>query len=151
MCVRYAYRALCNGLESDQRERDREQAERAKVRRLEGEHDDAALCALYAQRERVNAWKRQPREQRERLLLDVLGDELVTIGELTQRMRDQLPLLVQSEVAYLVKCLFTSGQLDRVPEQFRGRVRYRYFRKHKLDGPIAELERAFHDDSETVA
>jgi len=43
------------------------------------------------------------------------------------------------------------GQLDRAVEPYRGRMRYRYFVRRELAGPIVDLERAFHDDGETVS
>jgi hypothetical protein len=47
--------------------------------------------------------------------------------------------------------MWRAGQLEREAEPFNGRhVRYRYSGKRGLEGPIAGLERVYHDD-EAVA
>ena len=104
------------------------------------------------------AWKRMPRERRETLVLHVLGDDRLVIREITGRMNAELGYpqsegesrvraLYGSEVTNLVKRLWREGQLEREAETFKvNHTRYRYSRRRGLDGPIADLERAFRDD-----
>jgi len=116
-----------------------------------------------AMEESQKVWGRLPRERRETLLLHVLGDEQLIIREVTDRMNRELgcpqrknewkPTAVYpGNVTALIKRLWRGGQLERLPETFnKTHTRYRYFRSRVLDGPIADLERAYEDDSEAVA
>jgi hypothetical protein len=111
-------------------------------------------------RERRKQWRATPRDQRENLLLHVLGDERLTTGELAARMNRELDgdhsdgrlqTVASSDVGNLARRMFRDGQIEREPETFRNKLRYRYTRKRGLAGPIADLERAYHDDGEAVA
>jgi hypothetical protein len=124
--------------------------------RQRSEADDARRVAAErneAWRERCERWKQAPWAWRESLLFDVLGLDRMTIGELTERIEWRLTpvgeepqvTVYESDVRNLVKRMVARGQLDRAGEPFRGRLRYRYFRKRALEGPIADLERAYHD------
>ena len=105
-------------------------------------------------------WQQMPRERREALLFQALGDERSVIRELTDRMNRELGYprvegayrvraLYGNEVGSLVKRLWRSGQLDRDAEIFNvNHMRYRYFRKRRLDGAIADLERAYNATSD---
>jgi hypothetical protein len=44
--------------------------------------------------------------------------------------------------------MYHHRELDRLGEPFKGKVRYRYFRRG-LEGPIVDLERAFHEHSDS--
>ena len=97
-----------------------------------------------------NAWRRTRTEQREALLLRVLGDDRLVIREMAARMNAELGYTEEGaravgeyEARPLVTRMFRAGQLDRVEERFKNKPRYRYFRKQTLDGPIAELERTY--------
>jgi hypothetical protein len=103
-------------------------------------------------RECRNAWKRIPAERRESLVLQVLGAERLIIRELASRMNNEMGWaesrpgnIHESDVRPVVRRMLHADQLERVAEPFKGSVRYRYFRKQGLDGPIAGLERAYHD------
>lgn len=111
---------------------------------------------LLAARERQAAWRRSPKERREGLVLQVLGDERLTISELTERLeaklnpeREKYGTVYDSAVRALAMQMLAAGQLEREGEEFRGRLRYRFFRKAGLSGPIADLERVYNDDGET--
>jgi hypothetical protein len=47
--------------------------------------------------------------------------------------------------------MVASGQLDHVREESGSQIRSRYFRRDGLAGPIADLERVYHDDDEAVS
>lgn len=100
-------------------------------------------------RARERAWRNKPRDERERLVLEALRDDSLTMLELLERMRAELPEfdLYDSKIRPLVTGLVKGGELDRRPDpRWNGRVRWLYFRARDLKGPIADLERAFHDD-----
>lgn len=112
--------------------------------------EDAERIRLFElQRERRQEWQRSPWAYREGALFDVLADERLTISELTERL--ELHGLYASDVRTLLRRMVERRQLEREPEPFRGKVRYRYFQRRGLEGPIADLERAFHNDGETAA
>lgn len=100
------------------------------------------------------AWRRSPIEYRENVVLNALGDERLPIGELTARVNAQLggtagDVVYDSGVQSLCYRLLAAGQLGREHEPTeRTRPRWRYFRRRDLAGPIADLERAYHDDRE---
>lgn len=98
-------------------------------------------------RARVDGWQKRPRVERERFIMDALGERHLTIREVTKRLGDALPEhhIYQGNVTGLISRMWKAGELDREPEMYRNRTRYRYFRKVTLEGPIAELDRAFHD------
>jgi hypothetical protein len=101
-------------------------------------------------RERRDVWAGTPRERRESLLFQVLGDERLILRELTSRMNAELgtpdhgphSAVYQGHVRSLVMRMFHAGQLERAGETFKNKPRWRYFRKRGLDGPIVDLERA---------
>lgn len=116
-------------------------------------------------REASEAWRRVRRDERERLVSKVLGEGRLLIRELTERINAALGYpestdedgyrsaraVYESEIRNLVVRLVRDGQLEREPEPFEGKIRYRYSRKRGLDGPIADLERAYRDDGEAVS
>jgi hypothetical protein len=57
-----------------------------------------------------------------------------------------------NELRALVMRLFRDGQLKREAETFnKTHTRYRYFRRRGLEGPIVDLEQAYHDEPVTRA
>jgi hypothetical protein len=102
-----------------------------------------------------DAWRRLSRDRRESLVFQVLGDRRLVIREITAGMNAELgypqqegrhnPRAVcESEVGNLVKRMLREGQLQREAETFnKTHTRYRYSRRRDLDGPIADLERAY--------
>jgi hypothetical protein len=115
---------------------------------------------LAASREADEVWRQTPRERREVLLFQVLGDEALILRELTERMNGELGFpqppgtrapraVYDGSVRSLVQRMLRDGQLERKSETFnKTHMRYRYFRRRGLEGPIADLERAYRDDSE---
>ncbi len=87
------------------------------------------------------------------MVLQVLGDERLIIRELTSRINVLLGLsgergsrvVWEGDIRYLTSRMMRAGQLDREPESFRNKIRYRYFRADGLEGPIADLDRAFRE------
>ena len=104
---------------------------------------------------RRQAWLVMPRGDRTRLLLQELGDRRLTINELTDRVSEARADIdvYEGDIRALVYRLCREGELDRAGERrcrgdHKGSIRYRYFRNTTLDGPIADLERAFHEPIE---
>ena len=97
--------------------------------------------------QREVAWRRGG-GGRDRLALDLLGDDHLTAGELTGRLRGALPgrYLDASHVRPVLARLVAAGELVRDAEPWHGRVRYRYSRPRPLAGPIADLDRAARDE-----
>lgn len=99
------------------------------------------------------AWRSVPKPQRECLLLNVLGDDNLTLRELAKRLDTKVrtpecgdELIVYGDnIRPLVVCLVQAGELERAAEVFRNKPRYRYSRRRALEGPIIDLERAFND------
>jgi hypothetical protein len=146
--LRFQYKELRRILESDDRERQKEQG-----RQATDEQDESTFARLRREREeaaeRRDVWKRMPREQRESALFQVLGDERLTIRELASRLGTEVDeYIYEGNLRPLVMAMFHGGQLERVEETFRNKPRHRYFRKRGLDGPIVDLDRAYHDEEE---
>jgi hypothetical protein len=138
---------------------DREVIERRIEARAKREAESEAQKEAWREhRERDRAWRQTERETRERILLDALADEQLTLSQVAERMNMALGWLPgeylvvrDSGIRQLAMSMLNSGQLERVPEVFRNKTRYRWQRKRALAGPIADLERAYDDDSEAVA
>lgn len=93
------------------------------------------------------AWKWTPMLERERLAIELIADRRLTVRELAGKLTEARPdcFVYESDARSLVYRLCDAGELDRVGEEWRGRTRYRYFRKVDLEGPIVGLDRAFRD------
>ncbi len=151
--LRSSYGSLRQALRRDDaaRARDNEQRERESSKQ-----DLECFRREFQERDQRQAavWTRRPVAVRESLLLRVLGEDRLIIRELTSRLNAELgsaekrlPTLYEGNVRRLVMRMLRTGQLEREPEAFKGKTRYRYyFRKSVLDGPIVELERAYHED-----
>jgi hypothetical protein len=89
-------------------------------------------------REIEDVWRRIPTERRESMLLQLLAAERLTISELTSRLNVQLlgvegkgphgkhAAVYHSNVRALVMRMQRAGRLERTPETFRNKIRYRY-------------------------
>jgi len=141
MSLRFGYREVCRELDRGARAR--------------GDADTKAewARARAEQQERQGRWRTLPKERREALVLQVLADDGLRLGDLTARINRELvpdggfPAVWESSVRYVVKGMVDAGQLQRTADPMSGgRVRYRYSRKRGLAGPIADLERAYRDD-----
>jgi hypothetical protein len=124
---------------------------------LEAVRAEAQPTALHDDKEwwrKRLAWKAIRGAERDRLLLDTLADDRLTIRELTARLSDALPecSVYESDTRRVVNRLFGVGELDRTAERrakgnHNGAIRWRYFRfQPELSGSIADLDRAFHDE-----
>jgi hypothetical protein len=100
-------------------------------------------------------WKQIPAERREAILFQVLGDNALTPREITKAINvelatpgeeDRWRVVYETAVKSLLNRMMLSGRLTRTPEPFKGKFRYRYSISRTLDGPIADLERAYRDD-----
>ncbi len=100
------------------------------------------------ERERTAFWKKMPWADRERLALEILGEDRLTVNELTERLSAKVfalggPELHDSKTRPLLKRMLERRELQRVPETFRkSRIRYRYYRLTELEGPIKDLNDA---------
>ena len=85
---------------------------------------------------------------RERVLLELLGDKRLTVRELSQQAWEAGWRVSDPLVRAALVDLVAAGQVERRAEP-RGRtgkaVRYRYHVKTQLDGEIAELDRQFRE------
>lgn len=94
---------------------------------------------------RQRKWTPLPATEREALVLRALGDERLLVRELTMRVNralggDLAPVVVYIErMRPLVARMWRAGLLGREPEEWQGKVRYRYFLKR-------DLERAYHEE-----
>ncbi len=83
-----------------------------------------------------DVWKRTPTERREGMLLEALGSERLLIRELMLRVNTELlggverkhRAVYESNIRSLVMRMVRDGQLERTPETFLNKTRYRYFR-----------------------
>lgn len=129
--LRSAYARICRDLERDDERRWRAE-----------EHEREA-----EQRARQDVWRRMRREERQIAVLDALHGDRLTIKSLTERLNRRLAdgdrTVCESDVRRVVMRMLALGQLDRVSEPFRGKVRHRYFCARLPDGPIADLQRAY--------
>ena len=110
----------------------------------EGHAQSAAECAWEQFRKVKGAWRREPREAREALLLDVLGDEQLAASQIAERVNAwfgwttgselvRWPPISTENVRPVVMSLVASGRLDRVAVSDRATSRQPmwFFRKHE--------------------
>lgn len=111
----------------------------------EHEQRTADVAAL---RERQSEWRRLDLTARHHLILTVLRGRRLTLREICEELNDLRDdwTVYLSHVASTVTRLHAHGELSRTPDRSTGRLRYRYFHPTTLTGPIADLDRAFHDE-----
>jgi hypothetical protein len=101
---------------------------------------------------RSRAWKATAGEQCQRLILEALGADQLTLSQiakrLTERYRDQYGGIFESTLRNEVRNMLIAGELDRLRADLHNKPRYVYFRKPGLDGPIADLEAQLADERE---
>ena len=102
---------------------------------------------------RSAVWLKMPRPEREHLVLEAIGDDRLTLGELVARINEHSGVHVHEQrLRPLVYRLHREGKLDRTRERRAssgnkpGAFRYRFFRWRELSGPIADLERTFNGE-----
>ncbi len=96
-------------------------------------------------------WMRTPNERREAYAFQLLGDARLTIAEITDLFQAELEpdaKPYETDIRSLVTKMFKAGQLEREGEEWRSRIRYRYFRKCTLEGPIADLQAQLDDQAD---
>jgi hypothetical protein len=87
----------------------------------------------------------KPMHERAQLALEVLGGDRLTVRELYERVKAELPdeaRIYETDVRYVVR-LYAARALDRKGEHWRKGtgVRYRYFRRN-IERPTADSESA---------
>ena len=104
--------------------------------------------------ERRRVWRQTPKDRRETLVLQALGSEQLTIREVMAGVNFELGatddgscFVYEGDVRRVMMRMLDGGQLERAKEVFRNKPRFHYFRTTRLDGPIAELEQAYHDEA----
>lgn len=127
---------------------------KGKIHEHEGEDPEVAREKDEEQRakyERRNAWRRTSMERRDAYVFQYLGDERHTIGELAEHIKQALHVdfdIYENMVRAHVTRMFKEGKIQREGEKWHSRVRYRYYRPRKLEGPIADLQKQFEQDEE---
>jgi hypothetical protein len=94
-------------------------------------------------REQRDAFRATAGEQRQRLILETLGTDRLTIAEICERLSkthgDRFGRVHESMIrGEIYKML--RADLDRARDDYRGKTRFRYFRRPGLSGPIAALD-----------
>lgn len=101
--------------------------------------------------ERRHGWRLLSMDRREAFVFQFLGDDHLTIAELTKRFEAELEpdiAIYESHVRGIVTRMFNTGQLAREGEEWHSRIRYRYLRKRELEGPIVELDAMLRADGD---
>lgn len=101
--------------------------------------------------EALAAWKATPRHERERIVMEALADDHLTASEAADRIQDAHPAFGNNvgyaSVRALLHQLIDAGEVEREHgEPRRGRPVWRYFRRSRLEGPIADLDQQFGQD-----
>jgi hypothetical protein len=112
---------------------------------------EARAAKERAEYQRRTAWRSTSMDRREAYVFQFLGEERLTIGELTERATKALHVdyqIFDSNIRSTVNRMFQAGQLEREGEEWHSRIRYRYFRKRTLEGPIADLQTALDEGGE---
>lgn len=156
--VRLGYGQLRRELDNEARERQEAQQARERAEQQQPAVDSDPMAKWRAcQRIAHSLWVDLPRDRRETLVLDLLGDHGMIIREMTEALDAKLRtpecegcgVVFQGYVRSVVMRMWREGQLDRTPETFaKTKTRYRYSVRRALDGPIADLDRAFHEDED---
>ena len=129
-------------------ERLRKRTEQEERRTLSTTHDGDR-----ERREEAAIWKSVSKVERERVAIEMIGEGRLTLTELTHKFQEHFGFdgtIYHSQIRPIAMRLLAAGELQREAEDFQGKVRYRWFRRRGLDGPIADLERAYHDDEEAA-
>lgn len=90
-------------------------------------------------------WTGLDKAERQRLALNALGDKRLCAREIFERVAAELPDadFYRSDIDPVLRALLDAREVDREAEDWQSRKRWRYFARRELDGPIADLERAF--------
>jgi hypothetical protein len=107
-------------------------------------HDSDA----HSYRERRAAWRRLPIPARGRLIVELLGEDVLTCREIARRVDAQYGAdynVYTSTVQAELYRLMQAGEVRRRPGYGGRQNPHRYFRNRDLEGPIADLERTYRD------
>lgn len=102
-------------------------------------------------------WRQTPQAGRETLVLEAMRQDQLTAKEIAGRVTEALGAREHGDPIYadhvrpLLNDLAAQGRVDRTVDAERGRPVYVYTRSSRLQGPIADLERAFHDEAHEEA
>ena len=114
-----------------------------------GRSDEDSVPEEASDQERKRAWRVAPLAVRERIVLEALGDQRMSLWELTSHLyHTRRDIYVTADyLRKLLTRLVEAGELHEVnespPPPRSGRRRRVYFRNAELSGPIADLEKAF--------
>jgi hypothetical protein len=142
LSLHMAYAALKSMLDKEQ----------GTVVETQQESPEKKLAREFAEAQaRTRLWLDLNLDDRHRIILQVIGDEKLTLREITKRLDDYRDdwKIWQSNVASTVKRLCERGDLACEKDMLGNRPRNRYFHSTDLTGTIADLEREF-GDAETA-
>lgn len=98
-------------------------------------------------KEQAARWRELGKVGQDRLVLEVVGEGRLPKSEIVAALQARLGdeyKIYDSYVQNALRHLLAAGEIVREAEDWRGRYRHHYSRT-PLSGPIADLERAFHD------
>lgn len=136
------------GLEAQLGREDREERERE-----QREARNSERARQHAEREQYFrarlAWTGLPMAERGHRVLNIIGDERLTIRQVHEQLVPQMPeaRIYQPDVRTVIRLLHERGELDRAAEPVRpggASIRFRYFRR-AVDPKLAGLERQLND------
>lgn len=103
-----------------------------------------------AQRAARAKWTGLTIDDRQNLIVSAIGGDRCSLHEITERVNQALVgpeaewrAVYEEGLRPVVLEIFERGEIDRDDDARTKRRRFVYFRRRGLDGPIAELERAF--------
>jgi len=102
-------------------------------------------------REHREQWTKLSKPERNRLTLELLGEDQLTVREVMDRLRGELgeSAVGDGDTRGVLKRLLDAEEVHRkLDPNSGGTVRYRYFRNTHLSGPIVDLDRTFHEPTE---
>lgn len=121
--------------------------------RLPESRDEEVNAERNLRWEHEKAWNATRGERRQRLILEALRSDRLTLREIAERLNgqhaDRFGRVYDSMLRGEVYKMLAAGELEREREDFKNKPRFRYFRKPGLTGPIAELDALLDDDKKT--
>jgi hypothetical protein len=119
-------------------------------------HDDREPAVEQSRRdyrERKDHWRQTPRAERWHWMLNALGDDVLTVAEILDRVQAAHPEceLDQGNVRMEMYRMETRGEIERqpIPQANGPKAKWRYRRRQPNPDTLAQLEQAMHDGQET--